>query len=402
MKEKLKLLLKSLEIRHSNPIDLSLKRVHEFKQKLTLNPKFKIITVAGTNGKGSVCFYINQILKHSNCKIGLYTSPHFFDFNERIVINNEKCSESEILQSLEYILDFDDSDSLTFFEITTLAAILIFDNHNIDIAILEVGLGGRLDAVNAFEPDISVITSIGLDHTEYLGETLEEIAVEKSGVMRAAKPCVIGDEYCIDILKKQASEINSIPYFFNKDFDSNVIPFDKSKITYVQQKNLSCAIFSLQQLGLTEFTSNIKEELVQQNFFGRFNKISTKPEVIIDVAHNLDSVKNLVHSLLKLSNKKTYFVFSILKDKDLSSIIQLFEKFTYESEWVVSELRNPRAQKLSFIEQHLEKNNYIFDSADSIKKAYELALNKALNDDRIVVFGSFYVISEIFEGNYAE
>ena len=120
------------------------------------------------------------------------------------------------------------------------------------------------------------------------------------------------------------------------------------------------------------------------------------------MAHNLDSVKNLVHSLLKLSNKKTYFVFSILKDKDLSSIIQLFEKFTYESEWVVSELRNPRAQKLSFIEQHLEKNNYIFDSADSIKKAYELALNKALNNDRIVVFGSFYVISEIFEGNYAE
>ena len=326
MKEKLNLLLKSLETRHSNPIDLSLKRVQEFKQKLTLNPKFKIITVAGTNGKGSVCFYINQILKHSNYKIGLYTSPHFFDFNERIVINNEKCYESEILQSLEYILGFDDSDLLTFFEITTLAAILMFDNHNIDIAILEVGLGGRLDAVNAFEPDISVITSIGLDHTEYLGETLEEIAVEKSGVMRATKPCVIGDEYCNDILRNQASKINSIPYFFNKDFDSNVIPFDKSKLTYVQQKNLSCAIFSLQQLGLTEFTSNLKEELLQQNFFGRFNRISSTPEVIIDVAHNFDSVKNLVQSLIKLGNKKTYFVFSILKDKDLSIIIQVYQK----------------------------------------------------------------------------
>ena len=391
-----------METRHSNPIDLSLKRVKEFKQKLTLKPKFKIITVAGTNGKGSVCFYINQILKHTNYKVGLYTSPHFFDFNERIVINNEKCSESEILKSLEYILGFENSDTLTFFEITTLAAILIFDNHNIDVAILEVGLGGRLDAVNAFEPDISVITSIGLDHTEYLGETLEEIAVEKSGVMRAAKPCVIGEEDCIDILKNQASEINSIPYFFNKDFDSSVIPFDKSKLTYVQQKNLSCAIFSLQQLGLTEFTSNLKEELLQQNFFGRFNRISTTPEVIIDVAHNLDSVKNLVQSLIKLGNKKTYFVFSILKDKDLSSIIQLFEKFPYQSEWLVSELNNPRAQTLSFIEQNLEKNNFNFESSDSIKKAYELALNKAANNDRIVVFGSFYVISEIFEGNYAE
>ncbi len=402
MKEKLNLLLRSLETRHSNPIDLSLKRVKEFKQKLTLKPKFKIITVAGTNGKGSVCFYINQILKHTNYKIGLYTSPHFFDFNERIVINNEKCSESEILKSLEYILGFENSDTLTFFEITTLAAILIFDNHNIDVAILEVGLGGRLDAVNAFEPDISVITSIGLDHTEFLGETLEKIAVEKSGVMRATKPCVIGEEDCIDILKKQASDINSIPYFFNKDFDSSVIPFDKSNLTYVQQKNLSCAIFSLQQLGLTELTSNLKEELLQQNFFGRFNRISTTPEVIIDVAHNLDSVKNLVQSLIKLGNKKTYFVFSILKDKDLSLIIQLFEKFPYQSEWLVSELNNPRAQKLSFIEQNLEKNNFNFESSDSIKKAYELALNKAANNDRIVVFGSFYVISEIFEGNYAE
>ncbi len=391
-----------METRHSNPIDLSLKRVKEFKQKLTLKPKFKIITVAGTNGKGSVCFYINQILKHTNYKIGLYTSPHFFDFNERIVINNEKCSESEILKSLEYILGFENSDTLTFFEITTLAAILIFDNHNIDVAILEVGLGGRLDAVNAFEPDISVITSIGLDHTEFLGETLEKIAVEKSGVMRATKPCVIGEEDCIDILKKQASDINSNPYFFNKDFDSSVIPFDKSNLTYVQQKNLSCAIFSLQQLGLTELTSNLKEELLQQNFFGRFNRISTTPEVIIDVAHNLDSVKNLVQSLIKLGNKKTYFVFSILKDKDLSLIIQLFEKFPYQSEWLVSELNNPRAQKLSFIEQNLEKKNFNFESSDSIKKAYELALNKAANNDRIVVFGSFYVISEIFEGNYAE
>ncbi len=391
-----------METRHSNPIDLSLKRVKEFKQKLTLKPKFKIITVAGTNGKGSVCFYINQILKHTNYKIGLYTSPHFFDFNERIVINNEKCSESEILKSLEYILGFENSDTLTFFEITTLAAVLIFDNHNIDVAILEVGLGGRLDAVNAFEPDISVITSIGLDHTEFLGETLEKIAVEKSGVMRATKPCVIGEEDCIDILKKQASDINSIPYFFNKDFDSSVIPFDKSNLTYVQQKNLSCAIFSLQQLGLTELTSNLKEELLQQNFFGRFNRISTTPEVIIDVAHNLDSVKNLVQSLIKLGNKKTYFVFSILKDKDLSLIIQLFEKFPYQSEWLVSELNNPRAQKLSFIKQNLEKNNFNFESSDSIKKAYELALNKAANNDRIVVFGSFYVISEIFEGNYAE
>jgi len=390
-----------LETRHSNPIDLSLKRVKEFKQKLTLKPKFKIITVAGTNGKGSVCFYINQILKHTNYKIGLYTSPHFFNFNERIVINNEKCSESEILKSLEYILGFENSDTLTFFEITTLAAILIFDNHNIDVAILEVGLGGRLDAVNAFEPDISVITSIGLDHTEFLGETLEKIAVEKSGVMRATKPCVIGEEDCIDIIKKQASDINSIPYFFNKDFDSSVIPFDKSILTYVQQKNLSCAIFSLQQLGLTEFTSNLKEELLQQNFFGRFNTISTTPEVIIDVAHNLDSVKNLVQSLIKLGNKKTYFVFSILKDKDLSLIIQLFEKFPYQSEWLVSELNNPRAQTLSLIEQNLEKNNFNFESSDSIKKAYELALNKASNNDRIVVFGSFYVISEIFEGNYA-
>ena len=391
-----------METRHSNPIDLSLKRIQEFKQKLCLDPKFKIITVAGTNGKGSVCFYINQILLHSNSKIGLYTSPHFFDFNERIVINNKKCFESEILEALQYILGFENSDKLTFFEITTLATIFIFEKHNIDIAILEVGLGGRLDAVNAFEPDISVITSIGLDHTEFLGETLEDIAVEKSGVMRTNKPCVIGEEHCVDILKKQALEINAQPYFFNKDFDSNIIPFDKNHLTYVQQKNLSCAIFTLQQLGMCSLISKLREDLLHQNFFGRFNRISKKPEIFIDVAHNLDSVKNLVQALLELSNKKTYFVFSILKDKDLSSILKLFSDLTCKFEWWIAELNNPRAQKLIFIENNLEKNNFIFETTDSIKKAYELALKKATNDDRIVVFGSFYVISEIFEGNYAE
>ena len=123
---------------------------------------------------------------------------------------------------------------------------------------MEVGLGGRLDAVNAFEPDISVITSIGLDHTEFLGETLEDIAVEKSGVMRTNKPCVIGEEHCVDILKKQALEINAQPYFFNKDFDSNIIPFDKNHLTYVQQKNLSCAIFTLQQLGMCSLISKLR------------------------------------------------------------------------------------------------------------------------------------------------
>ena len=153
---------------------------------------------------------------------------------------------------------------------------------------------------------------------------------------------------------------------------------------------------------MTEFTSNLKKDLLQEKFFGRFNIISTKPEVIIDVAHNLDSVKNLVQSLLKLGNKKTYFVFSILKEKDLPIIIKLFQEFTSECEWLISELNNPRAQKLTFIEKSLEKNNFILNSAHSIKKAYELALNKATNNDRIVVFGSFYVISEIFEGNYAE
>ena len=170
----------------------------------------------------------------------------------------------------------------------------------------------------------------------------------------------------------------------------------------MQQKNLSCAIFTLQQLGMCSLISKLREDLLHQNFFGRFNRISKKPEIFIDVAHNFDSVKNLVQSLLELSNKKTYFVFSILKDKDLSSILKLFSDLTCQFEWLIAELNNPRAQKLTFIENNLEKNNFIFETTDSIKKAYELALKKATNDDRIIVFGSFYVISEIFEGNYAE
>ena len=317
---------------HPKLIDLSLSRLKKLLGRLG-NPEENlppVIHVAGTNGKGSTVATMAAIYRSAGYRVHIYTSPHLVSFTERIVISGSEISKNYLEELLLECENANNGENITFFEITTLAAILIFDNHNIDIAILEVGLGGRLDAVNAFEPNISVITSIGLDHTEYLGDTLEKIAVEKSGVMRATKPCVIGEENCIDILKKQASELNSIPYFFNKDFDSRVIPFDKSNLTYVQQKNLSCAIFSLQQLGLTKLTSNLKEELLQQNFFGRFNRISTTPEVIIDVAHNLDSVKNLVRSLIKLGNKKTYFVFSLLKDKDLSLIIQLFDGYFYE------------------------------------------------------------------------
>jgi len=177
------------------------------------------IVVAGTNGKGSVCFYLNHLLmKAQNINVGLYTSPHFFSFNERIMINDQKCNDEEILTAINFILANDPESCLTFFEITTLAAIFIFNKKNIDIAILEIGLGGRLDAVNAFEPDISIITSIGLDHTDYLGPTLNHIAYEKSGVMRENKICVCGEELHNEMIIDQAKIKKSILYIYNNHF----------------------------------------------------------------------------------------------------------------------------------------------------------------------------------------
>ena len=183
--------LSYIEEIHFNQIDLGLERVLQVKEKAGINPDFPIILVGGTNGKGSTCAFIESILNESNLKVGCYTSPHFINFNERIRINKNEASDNKIVDALNYLENKRENISLTYFELTTLAAVEVFIKERVDIAILEVGLGGRLDAVNIFNPIISIITSVSLDHQNYLGDTIEAIAHEKAGIFRPKKPAII-------------------------------------------------------------------------------------------------------------------------------------------------------------------------------------------------------------------
>ena len=290
MEHQLHLLLQSIEQRHSKVIDLNLDRVIEVKQKLKLNPKFKIITVAGTNGKGSVCNMLNQFIQNTtNLKVGLYTSPHFFRFNERIKIGNIECSDKDLIDAIDNVMAYDSRNSLTFFEITTLVAVYLFDRNEIDLAILEVGLGGRLDAVNAFDSDLSIITSIDIDHTEYLGESIDEIAFEKSGIMRSLKPCVVGEDKNINMIQEQGDLKRTKLYFYKKDFDEESFISKKELLNYdasqIEKKNFACALFAIEKLLSTDVLK-FKDAiscLIKQDFYGRFYRYSTQPEIILRI-----------------------------------------------------------------------------------------------------------------------
>lgn len=409
MEHQLHLLLQSIEQRHSKVIDLNLDRVIEVKKKLKLNPKFKIITVAGTNGKGSVCNMLNQFIQNTtNLKVGLYTSPHFFRFNERIKIGNIECSDKDLIDAIDNVMAYDSQNSLTFFEITTLAAVFLFDRNEIDLAILEVGLGGRLDAVNAFDSDLSIITSIDIDHTEYLGESIDEIAFEKSGIMRSFKPCVVGEDKNINMIQEQGDLKKTKLYFYKKDFDEENFISKKKLLNYdtsqIEKKNFACALFAIEKLlsiNVLKFKDAISC-LIKQNFYGRFYRHSTQPEIILDVAHNNASLKNLINSINHLPNKNLHFVFSILKDKKFNSLIHLFKELKIKPKWYISELSNIRTESLKNISATLKEHGYTFDTSKSIKQAYQNAFSAAENDDRIIAFGSFYVISEIFKDNHGK
>jgi dihydrofolate synthase/folylpolyglutamate synthase len=416
LNKKLDDFLTHLEHRRSVPIDLSLDRVLEFKKKLKLNPTFKIITIGGTNGKGTTCFYLNKLLTQSKLKIGLYTSPHIFRFNERIRVDDNEVESDRLLKVLKFIDANDIKSELTFFEITTLAAISIFLEEKIDIAILEVGMGGRLDAVNAFDADISAITSIGMDHTEYLGNSLKNIAYEKAGIIRAGKICFISDEKSTTLLTPLFEKLNVTPQIYSKDYlidqrgfiyeNENIhilfsLPSDVLKSQKIKFQNLATAIaIAVQTFKFYEINISKKinfKKLISENYFGRLTMISKKPEIFIDVSHNEDSIKNLKYFLDSLPSKKTFFVFSLLKDKDLRAIMKIFKGSN--SYWCLSELRNNRKFDLLELENAISSNGLNhFSSHQSCLDSFNYAQDKAEKNDRIVVFGSFYLINECLKG----
>ena len=399
---------------------MGLERVGEVKKRMGLQPQCPVVVVAGTNGKGSVCAYLSQIYTQAGFKVGTLTSPHLLRYNERIAINTRPVEDAAIVASFERIEAARAGISLTYFEFNTLAAVDIFIREKVDVMVLEVGLGGRLDAVNVFDADCAVVTSVDLDHQAFLGDTVEQVAFEKAGVFRSGKPAICGQTPPPESLRRHAWEIGAELLLIKRDFDfstlenvqwsyryhpqnsdgrtrnRNALPFPALRGAY-QLSNAACALTVLECLGdrLPVDIAAIKRGLLLVENPGRFQVLPGRPLTVLDVGHNPHAARALRRSLINLmfAEKRTA-VFSILADKDIDGVLDIVkDQF---DEWHIAPLDVPRGmtaealvRKLS---EHGIENVKVFEN---IEKAYRAALEKAGENDRIVVFGSFHTVAAV-------
>ncbi len=373
---------------HFQEIDLGLERVKKVYRKLF--PKgvsFKVITVSGTNGKGSTVAFIGSIYQQSNFKVAQFSSPHILKYNERFVINGVQATDEQICCAFEKIQSLRGETSLTYFEFSTLAALIIFELEKIDVAVLEVGLGGRLDSVNIVDNDVSVITNIDIDHVDYLGDTRELIGLEKAGIMRKNTPCICADINPPISISQYAHKIKARLEFVKEKYTSNIGLIGKH-----QRQNAAAAILAVQKLNKTLPVSaiQIKVGIKYARLDARFQiKTINNKTVIFDVAHNAAAVKVLSVELAK-QQCSTTAIFSALEDKNIGLMINEISMII--NQWLLVPLNVNRAIGIKALSNEfgINHNTYVCDDMQN-------AINRALNDrqyQRIVIFGSFHVVAD--------
>ena len=351
---------------------------------------FKVITIGGTNGKGSTIAFIDSIYEQSKYKIGRSTSPHLLKYNERFAIDGNEVSDASIISAFELIEQKRDDITLTYFEFSTLATLIIFADARVDLALLEVGLGGRLDSVNVVDCNVSIITNIAIDHIEYLGDTREAIGHEKAGIMRNSIHCICGDQDPPLSLLNYAKEIDA-PLTLIKEGYQGEIGLEGAH----QRINAAVAIKAIEKLNyLFPVTNNmIVEGIKKAQIAARFQKIIIGDKtVILDVAHNPAAVETLVNTLLE-SPIETVAIFSALADKNIDDMIKLSSNSI--KQWFLVPLSSERSIQLDAL------NDKFADSQTTTVCAnMESAINETLglkNIKRIVIFGSFYTIADASE-----
>lgn len=348
---------------------------------------YSVITIAGTNGKGSTVSFIDSIYRQSKFKIGRSTSPHLLKYNERYAIDGVDVSDEVIIKAFEQIETQRHDITLTYFEFSTLAALIIFAEANIDLAILEVGLGGRLDSVNVVDSDVSVITNVAIDHTDYLGDTREKIGREKAGVMRTSRPCICGDQDPPQSLLAYAKEIETPVTFVSEGYKGE-IGLEGAH----QRINAAVAVEAVRKL-LHQFP--VSEEMISEgirkaSIKARFEKryIADKT-VVLDVAHNPAAVKTLVETLSD-SPMETVAIFSALIDKDIIDMVSLASESIRH--WYLVPLSSDRAITSTELKKKFSDPDSTTVCSD-MNSAIEMSL--ALRDvERVVIFGSFYTIAD--------
>lgn len=355
----------------------------------------KIIHVAGTNGKGSTCSYMNSILTEKNEKVGLFTSPHIFDFRERIRINGEMINEDSVLQFCQRVhalqLDFEPS----FFEISFAMALDHFQRNNCNYLVIETGMGGRLDATNVLQSDISVITNIGLDHTQFLGSTLEEIAKEKAGIMKARRPVIIGQSQlnCADIFRQTAHKNESTILF--ADQMEQRYPSDLN-LPNLQLKNLQTALVTLHCLGMSisEETIRTAVKKVAQNsgLFGRLSQLQEAPKVLLDVSHNADGMKATMEAVTRLNYGELQLIYGASQDKNIREILDLFPD---KVQIHLCSFGNERSFSLAQLEALKLVDKRICSINSNVNSILSKLIAEAAEEDLILVTGSFFLLSDL-------
>jgi dihydrofolate synthase / folylpolyglutamate synthase len=421
-KEQKELILKELYTFHRFGIKPGLNRTQLLLEHFD-NPhsKLKYIHIAGTNGKGSVCSMLASILKESAYKVGLYTSPHLIEFNERIRVNGVKVSDDEMLPILVELLPVAKELGCTFFEITTVLAFIYFAKCKVDFAVIETGMGGRYDSTNIVYPLVSIITQIDMEHQEYLGDTLEKIAFEKAGIIKPDSPVVISDTHkeLKEVFVKYAEEVGS-PIFFTEDW------YNVTNVRYSpdlsMQLNISDGFKTYSDLqierGGNHQINNLKSVLsvihylskkykipdtavyfglknIKQNtgLFGRVEVISETPMIILDVSHNPASVKVLVDILDNTAINQSLFtvVFGVMADKDIGEILSSLKQYT--EKLIITHPKTERAGATDYIEKIALKNNFKdIELIPDVDKAVERALS--FTGKQTLIVGSFYTAGE--------
>lgn len=357
------------------------------------------IHVGGTNGKGSVVHMLASLLMSNNKKVGIHTSPHLIDFRERFKIDGKLLPQEEIIETICLFKDDILNSGATYFEATVALALYFFNKHKVDWGVVEVGLGGRLDATNIILPKLSVITTISLEHTDILGNTIREIAFEKAGIIKEGIPVLVGKlhQEALDVIKMVAKE-KEAPLYEVKQFPEITEIVKKIsheiQLTSFQEDNFSLALCGYIILNgylppeevILSAIKNVKERTF---FYGRYEKVGENPEIILDVAHNPEAFNCLLENLK--TNGNIHFICAFSNDKDVKSIFDLFPDNTY---YYLTEYRGIRSYKYEELLRFLKNKKKCIIATSDPHKAFSLAYKNAKLNDTILIAGSFYLVND--------
>ncbi len=367
--------------------------VHFCKYLNNPQKQFKSIHVAGTNGKGSSSHMLASILQEAGYKVGLYTSPHLKDFRERIKINGQMIQKVEVVNFIETHQTYIEHNSLSFFELTVAMAFEVFAKNKVDIAIVEVGLGGRLDSTNIIQPEVSLITNIGMDHMNFLGDTLPKIAYEKAGIIKPHTPVVISEyqEATWEVFKEKADELKApiylaAPLSFKSDLKGNY-----------QSKNINGVVEVIKRLVGFKITqehlvNGLLSVVKNTHLLGRWQLIQQNPKIILDTAHNKEGLNYTLKQLEEEPKEQLHIVIGMVSDKDIDGVIQSLPKDAF---YYVCAPKIDRALNQQLLKEKLEDAGLKATAHESVQEALEAATLNATEQDMIYVGGSTFVVAEV-------